>query len=177
MRESDRHLLSVASNMHSPIRSSRHRRSLPLWLALGVMSCGAPAGPARGHEFSADIVSRDAAGLELGTAAKLHVADGKVRIETPTAAAEFFLVDGDTGAAFFVRPLQRLFMDAKQSSVLTQISVPMGPKGPCRQWRAASINAGVPGAGGEWRCARIAASSAGERDAVEYRVVSPDQKS
>jgi hypothetical protein len=146
-------------------------------LALELMCCGASAGPAGGQEFSADIVSRDAAGLELGTAAKLYVANRKVRIETSAAAAEFFLIDGDAGTALFVRPLQRIFMDAKQSSVLTQLFVPIGSKDPCRQWQAAAINAGVTGAGGEWRCGRIAPSSAGDRAAVEYRVVSPDQKS
>jgi len=143
------------------------------------MSCGAWADPVRGHEFSADIVSRDAAGVEVGSAAKLFVANHKVRIESPAASAEFFLIDGDAGTAIFVRPAQRIFMDAKQSSVLTQIFVPIGPKEPCRQWQAAATNAGVPGAGagGAWRCGRIAAATAGEHGAVEYRVVSPDQKS
>jgi hypothetical protein len=80
---------------------------------------------------------------------------------------------------------QRVFMDAKQSTRLTQIFVPVDPRDPCPQWRAAAQNAGVPGARGDWRCARAAGAGAGAgsgananaNGAIEYRVDSPDQNS
>ncbi len=125
------------------------------------------------RDFSADIVIRDAAGLAAaGTGGRLYVTNGMVRIET-SGMAGYFLVDGETGAALFVSPAQRLFMDAKQSSRLTQLFVPIDPKDPCRQWRAAAQNAGS--AIGDWSCARTAPRTPDESGTVEYHVDSPDQ--
>jgi hypothetical protein len=90
-----------------------HQQTTALCLTL-VLASGAFAQSARASEFSADFVSRDAAGLAIGAAAKLHVSNHKVRIETPEAAAGFLLIDADAGAAYFVRPAQRVFMDAKR---------------------------------------------------------------
>jgi hypothetical protein len=145
------------------------------------LSIAASAGPSPAREFSADIVTRDAAGLTLGTAARLYVANHKVRIETPEAPAGFFLIDGDAGTFLFVQPAQQVFMDAKQSTRLTQVFVPVDPNDPCRQWRAAATNAAVPSAGvqsvGDWRCERMDAAGVGHRDTIEYRVVFPDHES
>jgi hypothetical protein len=124
-------------------------------------------------EFSADIVNRDAAGLAIGAAAKLYVSNRKVRIETPEAAAGFLLIEADAGTAYFVRPGQRVFMDAKQSSLLSQIFVPVDAKDPCRRWQAAAGNAGGPNAEGEWRCERIKDEIIDGRPAVQFRVSSP----
>jgi len=93
-----------------------------------------------------------------------------VRIETPDLADGFFLIDANVGAALFVRPAQRIFMDAKQSSPLTQIFLPIDPNDPCPQWRAAAMDAGLSGADGDWRCERIDASTVDGRTAVEFRV-------
>jgi hypothetical protein len=86
------------------------------------------------------------------------------------------------GAALFVGTTQRVFMDAKQSTRLTQIFVPVDPHDPCPQWRVAAQNAGVPGAAGDWRCtrgaaagARAGAGSGSASGTIEYRVDSPDQ--
>jgi hypothetical protein len=125
-------------------------------------------------------VSRDAAGALIGGSARLHASGRKVRIETPEVPAGFFLIGGDLGAALFVGTAQRVFMDAKQSTRLTQIFIPVDPQDPCPQWRAAAQNAGVPGAGGDWRCARAAGGGVGTGaggGAIEYRVVPPDQNS
>jgi hypothetical protein len=118
-------------------------------------------------EFSADIVSRDAAGVRSGTGGKIYVAGGKVRIETPEAAAGYFLIDGT--AALFVRPGQQAFMDARQSSRLTRIFIPVDPNEPCPQWRAAAQNAGV--ADSEWHCELIGPAVLGGRPATECRVI------
>ena len=137
------------------------------------MSAGALAQAAHASEFSADIVSRDAAGTAIGAVAKLYVRNHMVRIEAPDAAAGFFLINGDAGTAQFVRPAQQLFMDASQSSRLTQIFVPVDAKEPCRQWQAAASNAGVAGAAGEWRCERTEEEIIDGRRAVQFRVSSP----
>src|ERR1700735_2705084 len=134
--------------MHTAIRLPLGCWSIALWLTLGVASAGASRGSSAAPEFSADIVSRDAHGVSVGTGARLYVANRRVRIETPEASAGFFLMDGAAGTAFFVRPAQQLFMDAKQSTRLTQLFVPVDPNDPCRQWRTAATIAGVPGAGG-----------------------------
>jgi hypothetical protein len=163
--------------MPPPIRFLNGRWSIALCLALGLASARAPAEPSPVHEFSADIVSRDGAGLVVGTSARLYVANRKVRIETLEASGDFFLIDGDAGTALFVRPAPRIFMDAKQSSRLTQIFVPVDSNDPCRQWRTAAMNAGAPNADGDWRCARTDAAIGDGRGTLEYRVVSPDQQS
>ncbi|HEX4151529.1 MAG TPA: hypothetical protein VHY75_04900 [Steroidobacteraceae bacterium] len=144
-------------------------------MALGLTTAATLAAPSLAQDFSADIVSRDAAGVPIGTGARLYVAKRKVRIETPEASTGFFLVDGATGTALFVRPAQRVFMSAKQSTRLTQLFVPVNPKDPCPQWQAATENAGVPGAGSDWRCERIGSSIVADRDTIEYRVIPPQQ--
>src|ERR1700691_65951 len=169
--------------MHTAIRLSIGRRSIALCLTLGLCltqgaaSAGAALGSSPAYEFSADIVSRDADGVSVGAGARLYVANRRVRIETPEASAGFFLIDGAAGTAVFVRPTQQVFMDAKQSTRLTQIFVPVDPNDPCRQWQAAAKNAGVPSAGGEWRCGRLDTAIVDGRRNMEYRVVCPDQKS
>jgi hypothetical protein len=142
-------------------------------LALCIMSAGVFAPSAHASEFSADIVSRDAAGAVIGAVAKLFVRNHMVRIETPEVSGGFLLINGDAGTAQFVRPAQQLFMEAKQSSRLTQIFVPVDTKEPCRQWHAAASNAGVARAAGEWRCERIEDEIIDGRRAVQFRVSSP----
>ncbi len=69
----------------------------------------------------------------------------KARIETQRALPDgFFLIDAARPAAYFVRPGAHVFMDAKQSSPLTRMFVPVDPDDPCRQWlaMAAAIRAG-----------------------------------
>jgi len=158
-------------------RSTLHQQTTVLCLTLGLASLCAFAQAAHAIEFSADIVNRDAAGLAIGAAAKLYVSNHTVRIETPEAAAGFLLIDADAGTAYFVRPAQRIFMDAKQSSLLTQIFVPVDVKDPCRRWQAAAGNAGVPDAGGEWRCERIDDEFVGDRRAALYHVASAGSES
>jgi hypothetical protein len=152
------------------------RAPIALCSALCVASIGAAAGEPLLQQFSADIVSRDAAGAAVGSAARVYVANRQVRIELAGANAGYFLIDGDAGRVLFVRPAQQVFMDAKQSSLLTQLFVPIDPADPCPQWRAAAITAGVPNAAaGDWRCARIDAANENRPADIEYHVVSPDQ--
>jgi hypothetical protein len=141
--------------------------------AIAFASAGAGA-----QEFSADLVHTDTAGRPDARSGKIFVSNRHVRIETPDLPDGFFILDGDRDAAYFVRPAQRIFMDAKQSSSLTQILVPVDVGDPCRQWQAMASIAGAVEGGRQWRCERIGATSIGERDTLEYVAVSPqDRKS
>jgi hypothetical protein len=154
-------------------KASRHvlrssRKWLSLFVAAGLFLCGVAA--AHAEQFSADlvIVRHDGAAAPAG---KLHVLDDKVRLETSELADGFFLIDGARPAAYFVRPAARVFMDARQSSQLTRMFVPVDPDNPCRQWQAMAKLASLTDQG-DWRCERAGEEIIGGRNAVEYRAVS-----
>ena len=153
------------------------RLVLPTMLLASVAASADP--PSSKHDFSADIVTRDASGAEIGTSGRLYAASGKIRIETADAAAGYFLTDGTTATALFVRPQQRVFLDARQSTPLTRIFLPVDPSNPCAQWRTAAKASGLASATGEWHCERTGPSSvkfAGiDPNTVEYTVTSPDR--
>jgi hypothetical protein len=169
--KSDRHFLFQRLDMRRI--TSRHTAAA-LHLAL-LCSAGAPAEEAP-QSFSADIVSLDAGGVRRGVAAKLHVANHKARIETGDASDGFFLSDTDAGTVLFVRSAQRLYVDARQSTLLTRIFVPVDPHDPCREWQAAAATAGVPSTG-EWHCEAVERGFANHHEIVEYRVVTSDRQS
>ena len=156
------------------MRSTRATCSKVLLLACA----GAFAETPPAHEFSADIISRDPTGAATGSAGRVFVSNGKVRIEASNTPAGFFLIDGAAATAVFVRPAQQVFMDARQSSLLTQIFLPVDPNVPCSQWQAAARNAGVPNAGGDWHCERIGTALVDDHDTtIQYTVVSSNQES
>jgi hypothetical protein len=123
------------------------------------------------QSFSADIVRVDRVG-ERGMPAKLRAADHKTRIEVPDAADGFFISDTETRTALYVRSAQRIYLDARQSTPLTQIFVWVDPHDPCRQWQAAAKTAGLPDTA-EWRCEPIGSTTLNRREVVEYRVSMP----
>src|SRR5258708_39632402 len=107
-------------------------RSASLVIAGGIVAAIAFASTgAEAQESSADLLRTAAAGRPDARSGKVFVSNRHVRIETPDLPDGFFIVDGDRDAAYFVRPAQRLFMDAKQSSSLTQILVPVDVRDPC----------------------------------------------
>jgi hypothetical protein len=163
--------------MFRAIRLLPGRAPIALCLALSAAELGAAAERPAAPQFSADIVNRDAAGAAMGSTGRVYVANRRVRIELSGADAGYFLIDGEAGSSLFVRPAQQVFMDARQSSLLTQIFVPIDPADPCRQWQAAAITAGGASAGSGWHCARINAENADTRGSDEYRVVGADQSS
>ena len=77
-----------------------------VWLSLltvfGLLVCG--WAPARAQQFSADLVITRGDGEAAVAAGKLRVSHDNVRIETPELADGFFLVNGATPTAYFVRP-------------------------------------------------------------------------
>jgi hypothetical protein len=143
-------------------------------LQLALWSAGALA-EVEPQSFSADIVSLDTSGEPLGATAKLHAADHKARIETAEASNGFFLSDIDAGTALFVRSAQRIYMDARQSTPLTQIFVWVDPRDPCRQWQAAAATAGVVSTA-KWHCEPIERASVNQRETIEYSVVTPNRQ-
>jgi hypothetical protein len=123
---------------------------------------------AQAQQFSADIVNRRGQASE--PAGRLVVMDGKVRIETPEVAEGFFLTDSAKPSAVFVRPAMRIFMDARQSSRLTRLFVPVDPDDPCREWQIMARLAGIADQG-EWRCERKGEQTIGGHQAIAYRAV------
>ena len=135
---------------------------------LALMMTVAGSGPSRAQQFSADLV-RTQDGV-TSAAGRLRVSGDKVRIETPDFPDGFFLIDGAKPAAYFVRPAARLFMDAKQSSALVRLFVPVDPDDPCRQWQAMAEVAGLPDQGG-WRCERAASEMIDGRETMAYHAI------
>jgi hypothetical protein len=100
-------------------------------------------------------------------------AEQECAFETSDVPDAFFLVLSDADAAYFVRPAQKIFMNAKQSSLLTQVFVAVDPNNPCRQWQAAARIAGAADQTKEWRCERVGDESTAERRTIKYRAMSP----
>jgi len=128
-------------------------------------------GSLQAQQFSADLVSTGTHGRAVVARGKLYVSTDKVRIETPELPDGFLLVDRDS--AHFVRPAARLFMDAKQSSRLTQVLVAVDPDDPCARWQAMATIAGAADRGGQWRCNRIGPDTVADRATIKYEATSP----
>ena len=108
-----------------------------LWTLIAIAWLSHLVSIASASQFSADIVSTNTDGQPAGPPGKVYVSNDKVRIETPDVAGGFFIIDSATNAAFFVRPSQRVFMDAKQSSPLPKslfLSTPATLAGSGRRW-------------------------------------------
>jgi hypothetical protein len=152
--------------------------SIAALLAGGIAGLLAISNIAAAHaqQFSAELVHREAGGQAAVAAGKLNVSSGKVRIETLDLPTGFLIVRGDANAVYFVRPAQRIFMDAKQSSELTQVLVPVDPGDPCRQWQAMAKIAGAADQGAQWRCERVGHDTVDGRSTVKYQGTSPQNR-
>ncbi|WP_407147101.1 hypothetical protein [Bradyrhizobium sp. ORS 86] len=127
------------------------RRMMRSRIAAFGVALVASAVAAQAQQFSADIVVQR--GAVSSPAGRLNVLGSKIRIETPEFADGFFLVDAAKPVAWFVRPVARIYMEARQSSQFTRLLVPVDPDDPCRQWQSMARLAGLE-EGGEWRCER-----------------------
>jgi hypothetical protein len=144
-----------------------------LGIAGGLLTPGVPA---RAQEFSADIVSSNGDAAASPRLGRLYVKNEKARIETSELPDGFFLVDSVDHVAYFVRPAQRVFMDAKQTTRLTRILVRVDPSDPCRQWDAMAVAAGVTSRGGRWRCERSGEETVDGRTVTVYWAASSDNR-
>jgi hypothetical protein len=143
--------------------------SAKAWLAVlmcaGFLVDGLP--PAKAQEFSADLMTTrdDKAAVSAG---RLWVRKTRVRIETPEFPNDFFLVDVSQPLAYFVRPATHIYMDARQSSLLTRMFVPVDPDEPCQRWQATAQLAGAAGQG-DWHCERSGEEIIDGRTTVVFR--------
>jgi len=138
-------------------------------VAMSAAVLFATAAPAA--QFSAQLSRRDADG-RISTG-RVMVDGDDVRVETPELPDGFFIVRGGEKAAYFVRPRRREFMEARQSSPLTEILVPVDPQAPCRQWQAmAEISRSADG-GAQWRCDRVGTDTLDGRATIRYGITSP----
>lgn len=137
---------------------------------LAVVILASAAIPAVAQQFSADLVaSKHDTATAMGT---LRVSDGKARIETSALPDGFFLIDTHKPAAYFVRPAARVFMDARQSSPLTQMLIPVDPSDPCRQWLAmGQLSAPVDLT--TWRCQRDGEETIAGHSTDVFRIAAP----
>jgi hypothetical protein len=142
--------------------------SLGLLCLAGFLACS--DAPAQAQQFSADLVSTHDGVVSVG---KLRVLNGKVRIETPDFADGFFVSDGASRVSYFARPNAQIFMDARQSSWLVQMFVPVDPDDPCRQWAVMAGIAGADDQNGKWQCERTGQEMIDGRNAIRYRIISP----
>jgi hypothetical protein len=126
---------------------------------------------ASAQKFSAELSRRDAAGQI--TKGRLLVADDKIRIEAPDLPTGFFLVHTDVKTAYFVQPDRGVFMDAMQSSVLTELLVPIDPDAPCQQWQEMAQISGSAAGGAAWRCDRVGTEPHDGHTIVKYNMISP----
>jgi hypothetical protein len=140
---------------------------------LGIFVAVGFAGTSGAAQFSADLLGTSLANGAPQTAGKIYVSSDKVRIEISDFPDGFFLLDGNAHTAYFLKSAQRIVMDARQSTWLTQILVPIDPNDPCRQWQAMAETAGAADQGRQWRCERLGLQSAGGRKAIRYRAISP----
>ncbi len=124
----------------------------------------------RAQTFAADLKTTRAGEQSKAAVGHVYVSHGNVRIETPELADGFFLVDAKQPAVWFLRPRQRLFMDARRSSPLTQIFVRVDPGDACRQWQLMEQVAGAGPGGDDWRCDRLGRDIVDGHETLKYQV-------
>jgi len=163
-------------NTSDVLRARTFTRTARLAIAtiVSALVCLAPA-PAQ--EFSADLVAIEVEGQPVMTG-KVKVASGNVHFETPDLPGIFFLISTHPNAAYLVRPAQRVYMDARQSSRVTQLFVTVDPDDPCPQWQAMTKIAGPSDLRSqrdvEWHCERMGSETIEGRNTVRFQAVSQD---
>ncbi len=149
--------------MHADSKFSR-------FVLSALMLAGVCPSVARAQTFSADLeVVKPGGPTRTG---RIFVSNDLVRIETPDLPGGFFIVDGRHEAAWFVQPQRWVFMDAKQSSPLTQVFVVVDPENPCLHWHAMTTVAAVLDEPIPWRCDRGDVEMLNGREVVDYGVTS-----
>jgi hypothetical protein len=139
------------------------------FLTCVMIACGSTLTHAQ--QFSADFSGTDAGQVTahaLPSSGKIYVSNAKVRIEASSFPGDYFLIDGEKGAAYLVKPSSHIFMEARQSSPLTRLLIGVEPDNPCGQWQRMAIISGASEQGDSWQCERISEEKIGDRAAVSY---------
>jgi len=146
----------------------------PLMLLAAALFASA-AERAAAEDFSAHLVDLDASGQPraYGNGGELHVSGDRVRFDREQASGTRFLVDVGRETSYVIAPGQRLYMDAKQSSPVTQIFVPVDPEAPCVRWQAMAVVAGAVEEGQAWHCDRLGEETLFARATIKYALTSP----
>jgi hypothetical protein len=145
--------------------------STAIGLATAIFAVVLVPNVASAQQFSAELSRRDAAGqISKG---RLLVAGDKIRIEAPDLRTGFFLVHVDAKTVYFVQPDRQVFMDALQSSVLTELLVPVDPDAPCPKWQEMAQVSGSAAGGAAWQCNRVASETHDGHTTVKYDMTSP----
>lgn len=126
---------------------------------------------ASAQQFSAELSRRDAAGQT--SSGRLLVQGDNIRIEAPDLQSSFFLVRTDAKTVYFVQPDRQVFMDARQSSVLTELLVPVDPEAPCPKWQEMARISGSADGGAAWQCNRVATETHDGHAILKYDMTSP----
>ena len=156
--------------VRNPIIISPPRLTWLILFGLAGFLAGGGCAPAHAQQFSANLVTTHVDGTAI--ASHLRVFNNRVRIETPEFPDGFFLIDGVSRAAYFARPGQGVFMDARQSSRLTRLFVPVDLGDPCLQWREMAMLAGAADPSDPWRCERVGEELLDGRGVVVFRAIS-----
>jgi len=149
-------------------------RPIRFLLALGILAAlGLPGTLVAAQQFAADLVGTGVGSGAAQSTGRIYVSNNKVRLEMPDFPGGLFLLDGSAHTAYFVKPAQRVVMDAKQSTWLTQILVPVDTDDPCKEWQVMAEIAGAADKGEQWRCKWLGPESARGRNAVKFLAISP----
>ena len=161
-------------------------RHLPTFAWLGVAACAMlvdtaaaqelPTQEFAPREFSATLVTSGTEDMAVGAPGRINVSGDRMRIETPEIRTGFFVIDAGANTAYFVRPTLHTYMDARQSSVLAQIFVPLDPDDPCARWQAMARLSGAAANGSTWQCERTGEETIDGRATTTWRAVSPQQR-
>jgi hypothetical protein len=160
----------IFAMVRNPIIISPPRLTWLILFGLAGFLAGGGCAPAHAQQFSANLVTTHVDGTAI--ASHLRVFNNRVRIETPEFPDGFFLIDGVSRAAYFARPGEGVFMDARQSSRLTRLFVPVDLGDPCLQWREMAMLAGAADPSDPWRCERVGEELLDGRGVVVFRAIS-----
>jgi hypothetical protein len=170
----DRRPLSFANLISGGLFMSKSIATASLGLVCLLCGLARFESVAHAQNFVAELGAQKVGSQSKEALGRVYVSRGKVRIETRDLSDGFFVVNADQPAAWFVRPRQRVFMDARRSSPLTQALVRVDPADACRQWQAMEALAGAAGGDAEWRCERIGSEDVDGHQALKYQITSRD---
>ena len=172
----DRHS-EKAPAIRSPYSHEAHLSKMrPVKLTVVITTLAvllATCAGAQAQQFSAGLVRHDAHGLlSTGT---LSVSGGKVRIQQPNLPFGFFIIRGAGKAAYFVNPEREVFTNAGESTLLTELLVPVDPADPCSKWQMRARLSGSAAGGAAWHCDRLD-DTRGDGVLLKYALTSPHGK-
>ena len=148
-----------------------------LMLAFSGAAAGNRVSAQTAPSFSAELVRRQDSTQDstIVSSGRIDVLASKVRFETPELTDGYFIADVAMPSAYFVRPAARVYMDARRSTPLTRLFVPVNPADPCPQWQAMARLADAS-THGSWRCAEKGEQMLDGRRVLTYSASSDDQE-